>query len=412
MLNLQEVFYQVNIYLELLWSKMLLFRVISTSVLFDSLMIVPYLNIIIQNITKDAIVIAILLYLRRSIRLILDFPSGVVSDKIGVHKVIFLAIIFKIAFLLCLLKFDKNFLFLAIIFEGISISLFRNKINIWQYHQLDYFNKKDDFYICNSWYNVYLYSFTLLTSFVGNFMINYDEMILYKISIFSSIIILLIDLSLIVYSFKFGIVVDKMKNEHNSKSVKFWYISTVNSAKYLISDKKILSYSVTLGLCCLGWQINMMNQFLAMEVSSKFSIHIFQYGLFAMLIGSLINLFIKNYNVKIFNKIFIIILVIITISPLLFSKEIVVYFTGLYLIFFMTFENVLKTTISRERKNKLMLSTILSFAGTITTMFSILLVFVYHILGGYFGYLCGYFWIFLFMTVFILLSYRLSNLTT
>ena len=401
------------------------------NILYDSVLIVTYANVLISNIGKSAAIITMVLLVKKIIRTILDIPTGVFVDKfLTPKKSVLIAILLKIVFIY-LFTFDNIYtLILSSIIEGISLSFFRGKMSVLQYETFENEGLIEEFYFLSSIYGLIVNISTIATATVSNilyktwgikYVIN-GSFITLSISLIATYLIPetrsksekkekntnvnTLNIKAIfnkkIPSFNVNKITDCIKKVFSFST---YTIMISNYKNTILSiDRYILSLNIVLGISCLGWQINSINQFFAINTlkSELLSAYVFQIGMISASIGCIITIFIKRRNAT-YLSLNIFISFLLSAILLIFLPE-KCSFLGIfpYLLAANSTEvGVRKLLIESAKKDSR--STTMGISTTITSILSSLVIFIFQIMGNYMGYRMSYILIFIILSLLILL---------
>lgn len=372
------------------WRDLTLLLLASTA--YEALPIVSYVNIILSDVMESGFLIATLLFIRRIMRVIFDIPLGKIADRYGMKIIVYLAIIFKLIYLVFLALQTKTTLILAVIFDGFAISCFRGKINVLQYSTLKNHGMEKFYIKYQSIYNILLYALTFSMGMIANIIfIKYRYGALILISLIVVAITLLCFMALPSSNWEVN------KHPQHRGQTNQGNVTLLGIVKF---PPRLFILIVLIGICSLGWQLNAINQFLAIKVypDKVFSSNVFNYGIIAMFGGSLISFIEPIKNIYILTIIYFVINAILTISPLFFiNNTYLCYMIFLYMLFFVHYENRLRQVIIEE-SDQSSTYTILSYATSLTAAASIILSYVFHLIGQYINYYLGYSVVFAILT--------------
>ena len=400
-------------------------QVILFSILYDTIPLVPYVNMIINQNIKSVFIIPFIFALKKAVRSILDIPVAIMIDrKIGSKKAIMIAFIFKILFVISISQNTTFFFIVASIVDGISLSFFRGKVNVLQYKIAQEYGFEEKYDVINAVYTVGVYMFTITFSALGKLLfvfygikaIEITSIIILTITLFTTSRITLNDSKEVGF---FGHLPffrkrkteldekDRIISKINQKK-DFWQINyIVKAIKEVRPD--VIGWSIISGVCSLGWQLNSMNQFLAIKIGNNNPVFIFQIGVICMFIGAIFSLFLRHKNTdRSIKRMFFILLFTISINiilPLFVKGSMINFGIVPYLLFYTSYENILEKKIISSSKPD-MKNFITSIGTFVTSFISIFIIIMFHFIGGSLNYVIASVVVFLFL--FFILTYAFS----
>lgn len=372
-----------------------LLRIFAFSTLYDVVLVSSYISGITRDVLQTGFLVALLVNVRRIVRILFDMPVALLCEKIGLSRVFKLGACLRIVFLLCILSHNSHLIFIGFILESISTSAFRGKVNVYQYNFLERYGKQDLYPKINNYYTSFLYFVSFVFGLLATFVTTrWGLDICFYISI-----------GLIMLSVFF--IVEDTETVLEKKQSKPSFFASLKRI-----DPKLFPLIGFLAITTLGWQLCAITQFLAIntQTDKHFSAWVYTYCNLAMFIGSLLGGAILTIRLTLKHYCFTYALVVLSIliATLSFRSKNLVYFITPYLLYFTTFESILKTRVlkaSGENRNFT-----LSVITTLNSVLSILLVTFYHIIGPILNYYNAYSFVWLTISIIsIVCLYKLKN---
>lgn len=371
------------------------------SSLYDSLPSSSYINVLLNNRLSIPSVIVVAVICKRLMRVILDAPVGMIVDKtIGPMASVQIGILLKIlSFLMLFLEGPVAF-FAYIIIDSISVVFFRGKINVLQYNVLSSIGEEESYAAFNAKYNICLYLFTAILGFVGNFIF-----VRFGINgvISISLLFLIVSFALVSGASRF---LKKQSLEYvASEALSSGSIKSYKIDWRAVLNRRYVGFILLLGVCCVAWTLNVINQFFAVEISGElFASKVFIYGCVAMFFGAVASMHIKTKNVVLLSTIFCIILLVNIALPFIIPEKYVFVTMFLYFLFFNVYENVLRCIIMKNTPEHTRCS-IASISSTLTSVISIAVIAIFQFTKSAVGLSFSYSAVFMFCAVFAFVGF-------
>ncbi len=377
-------------------------KLLVSSIFYDATFITAYANIIINNIANTGVIIAIILAIKKIVRVFFDIPVGILVDKYLNPRIsVIIALVIKIIFILLMLFNNIYILFLASILEGISLSFYRGKINILQYEIFEDEGLSECYEFFSSIYGLIINICTVIIAITASIV----YMFLGMYAMFAgSALFLLVSLYLLHRLPTTGNA--KLGNKpaipcQSNIMPKYSLLHKIKNA-LLSTSTSTIGLSVVLGVSCLGWQINAINQFVGIGTLEKqsSSVYIFQMGSVAMSIGYIISMFTYNLKPVFLSFLLFVVFLLSSVISFIVSVKYSVFIVLPCLLAFSSIEVNMRKIILQKIDPKIR-SVIISISTTVTSLIGFFIMYAFQILNSKIGYKNTYISIFTGLSIFV-----------